>query len=216
MTAQDGTCFISGRVIDQDTRELIPNATIFLNKIEMGVSDSPGHFLITGIYAGKYQLSVRAARYLKKSPDSIIIEMNSTNSFDIFLKKRPSCGPRLKNIYFDSHSFILRPESWGIIDTLAKILKESEEEEDDFMIIEILGQSDTWECKPKDTTLSYQRAWAVAKVLIADGIDSSKIMMRAYGGTHPIAPNSIKWRKNEEGCQLNRRVEFRIKSSIPH
>jgi len=217
VVAQDGPCIISGRVIDQDTRELVPNATIRLNKIEVGVSDSTGHFLITGINAGKYQLSVKAERYSKKPYDSVLIQENSTNNFDVQVQRIPQCRLyHLNNIYFDSHSFIVNKKYCGAIDTVARILKFEEEEKEEFLIIEVDGHSETWECKKNDTALSYQRALEVADVLITYGIDPSQIKVRGYGGLHPIAPNSTKGKKDEEGSQLNRLVEFRIRSSRPY
>lgn len=51
--------------------------------------------------------------------------------------------------------------------------------------------------------LSRQRARAVAKALVALGVDVSRIAARAYGETMPIAPNATL-----EGRRRNRRVEI--------
>ena len=55
--------------------------------------------------------------------------------------------------------------------------------------------------------LSKARAQAVANMLIANGVDKSRIVVRGFGKDNPICDN-----KTEEGRQCNRRVEVVIRN----
>jgi outer membrane protein OmpA-like peptidoglycan-associated protein len=61
--------------------------------------------------------------------------------------------------------------------------------------------------------LSERRADAVKNWLLAHGV-SSRMTIRGWGATKPVAPNTFpNGRDNPEGRQKNRRVEIVVKKS---
>jgi outer membrane protein OmpA-like peptidoglycan-associated protein len=73
--------------------------------------------------------------------------------------------------------------------------------------IEIYGHTDTIGLAKRNQELSEQRAKAVADYLVSLGLDSSKVKSFGFGSSKPVADN-----ETDEGRQLNRRVEFKLKS----
>ena len=59
-------------------------------------------------------------------------------------------------------------------------------------------------------SLSLERAEAVARLLVQEGVDAARISVAGYGDTLPLAPNWL-----EDGRAENRRVEIRLVPSEP-
>jgi len=103
-------------------------------------------------------------------------------------------------INFDFDSAQIRPESYQLLDEFGKALKFGLADG----IFVVAGYTDTMGALEYNQELAERRANAVADYLMArHGIDSSRLIMKGYGETRPIASND-----NEEGRALNRRVEF--------
>jgi adhesin transport system outer membrane protein len=71
--------------------------------------------------------------------------------------------------------------------------------------IEISGYTDSWGRSEVNLKRSKQRANIVAKELIKNGIDKSRLIVNGYGEENFIADNSTK-----EGREQNRRVELKL------
>jgi outer membrane protein OmpA-like peptidoglycan-associated protein len=71
--------------------------------------------------------------------------------------------------------------------------------------IEISGYTDSWGKSEVNLKRSKQRANIVAKELIKNGIDKSRLIVNGYGEENFIADNSTK-----EGREQNRRVELKL------
>ena len=71
--------------------------------------------------------------------------------------------------------------------------------------VRIEGFTDSTGSDSYNQQLSESRAFAVRNALEQAGIDSSRIEVRGYGETNPVATNDT-----SEGRQLNRRVEVLI------
>jgi OmpA-OmpF porin, OOP family len=69
----------------------------------------------------------------------------------------------------------------------------------------IEGHTDNVGAKDFNQTLSQQRADSVIAYLVAQGIDSGRLVAKGFGDTKPIAPNDTK-----VGRDKNRRVEFHL------
>ena len=69
----------------------------------------------------------------------------------------------------------------------------------------VSGHTDNTGNDAINNPLSVNRANAVANLLQADGVDSSRITSTGYGSRNPIASNST-----VQGRQQNRRVEIKI------
>ncbi len=104
----------------------------------------------------------------------------------------------LRNVFFDSGSAELRPESQYELNRLARLLKENYQ-----LKIEIRGHTDEVGREEDNLELSRQRAEAVRRYLIEKGIAEDRLTARGFGESRPIADND-----SPEGRQKNRRTEF--------
>ena len=77
--------------------------------------------------------------------------------------------------------------------------------------ITLSAHSDSVGTDEANLDASEERGLAVARWLIDEGIDESRITVIAFGEQNPIAPNALAdGSKNEEGRAANRRVEILI------
>jgi len=110
-------------------------------------------------------------------------------------------GNKLRNIYFDFNVSKLKPEFQDKITKAVDRLKSNPSER-----LVLAGHSDLIGAEKYNSGLSKRRAEAVKKALVAKGIASSRIQTRGEGSKYPLASND----NEEEGRELNRRVEFKI------
>lgn len=102
-------------------------------------------------------------------------------------------------IYFDSGKDVVKGESYGALNDIAKVLKENTG-----VKIKIVGHTDGDGDDKSNLDLSKRRAANVKNALVKDfGIESSRIETDGAGESQPIAPND-----NPENKSKNRRVEF--------
>jgi len=107
----------------------------------------------------------------------------------------------LDNILFDTDRFSLRTKGQDDLDKLFNILTEYPT-----MEVEVGGHTDDQGSFDYNMVLSSRRAKAVVQYLMDRGIESTRLSYIGYGTTRHVATNDT-----EEGRQLNRRVEFRIR-----
>lgn len=103
-------------------------------------------------------------------------------------------------LLFDFDSYALKSATRMNLQELASNMKKYNETE-----VEILGHTDSVGSGSYNQSLSVQRAEAVKKYLVSQGISSARLKTRGYGESDPIASN-----ETEEGRQQNRRVEIVI------
>lgn len=102
-------------------------------------------------------------------------------------------------IYFDSGKDIVKAESYGSLNEIAKVLKENPT-----VRIKIVGHTDADGDAAANLELSKRRAQNVKNSLVNDfGIDAGRIETEGMGETQPIAGNDTAENKSK-----NRRVEF--------
>lgn len=102
-------------------------------------------------------------------------------------------------IYFDVNKDVVKPESFGTLNDIAKTLKENPT-----VRIKIVGHTDADGDDAKNLDLSKRRAASVKNALSSEfGIDGSLIQTDGKGESEPISPNT-----NSEEKAKNRRVEF--------
>lgn len=106
----------------------------------------------------------------------------------------------LENIYFDIDKYDLLPASVNSLGRLYLILLEHPE-----MKVEIGGHTSSVGGFEHNMELSQNRAKAVKKFLVVQGIDHLRIKTEGYGPTEPIDSNDT-----SEGRARNRRVEVKI------
>jgi len=102
-------------------------------------------------------------------------------------------------IYFDSGSDKIKPESYGTLKSIAKVLTDNPT-----VKVKIVGHTDSDGNDANNLDLSKRRGAAVKASLTKDfSIDAARMESDGKGKTEPISPNTT-----PEGKANNRRVEF--------
>ena len=104
------------------------------------------------------------------------------------------------NVTFDTDSAALRPQFFGVLNSVGKVLTEYNK-----TVVEVAGHTDSTGSDSHNMALSQRRANTVGEYLYTQGIMDQRIMTVGMGEHHPIADNST-----TEGRQLNRRVEITL------
>lgn len=106
----------------------------------------------------------------------------------------------LQNIQFEFNSAALTADSESGIQILTTFLKRNPE-----LKVELAGHTDNVGNDNYNLKLSFDRAEAVKKALIANGIEESRLTAKGYGASKPLTPNDT-----EDHRSLNRRTEMII------
>jgi len=156
-----------------------------------------------------------------KNEDAVSLEGDKVVvSFDLVpLKKGDKVV--MYNVYFFNHAAIMRPESRFEVNALLEMLKERPTTKirihghangNDFGSVITLGKSDDYfslspdnsEGKGSSTKLSEERARIMQSYLVKEGIDISRMELKAWGGKMPIYDD------DHSLAQANVRVEVEI------
>ena len=101
-------------------------------------------------------------------------------------------------IRFDVNKATLKPESMGVINKIAKLMKDHSD-----IRFSIEGHTDGDGDDASNQTLSESRANSVKSALVDLDIDASRLETKGYGESNPVSDNLT-----PEGKASNRRVEF--------
>ncbi len=104
------------------------------------------------------------------------------------------------NVTFDTDSAALRPQFFGVLNSVGKVLTEY-----DKTVVEVAGHTDSTGSDSHNMQLSQRRANTVGEYLYTQGIMDQRIISVGMGEHYPVADNST-----PEGRQLNRRVEITL------
>ncbi|NNC94124.1 MAG: OmpA family protein [Chitinophagales bacterium] len=162
-----------------------------------------GSFMLCLIEGKDYLCNVSKEGYLFFSENFLLGQHDISEPYimDIPMKKI-GIGRTivLKNIFFDSGEYELKEASLFELDKLKRLL-----EENPLMKIEIRGHTDNVGSETDNLTLSENRAAAVYKFLVDNGIGQAQVSYKGFGENEPIADN-----ETDEGRAKNRRTEFTI------
>lgn len=100
-------------------------------------------------------------------------------------------------IYFDVNSDKIKPESYGALNDIAKVVKEAN------VKVQIVGHTDNTGSDTTNLDLSKRRAASVKAELVKIGVSTDMLTTDGAGASKPIVPNDTPSNK-----ALNRRVEF--------
>jgi outer membrane protein OmpA-like peptidoglycan-associated protein/tetratricopeptide (TPR) repeat protein len=200
---------IRGVVLDEESKEplsaqmeLVDNGSgQILATFESELAS--GNFLVSLPSGKNYGIAVNVDGYLFHSENFIIKEESFYKEYQLtILMKKIEVGKKiiLKNIFFDTNSSVLRPESKTEIERVAEILSDNPE-----IRIEISGHTDSKGEDKYNQWLSEKRAKSVVDAIIELDIGSSRLEYKGYGELDPIESNLT-----EEGRMINRRTEFEI------
>ncbi len=115
--------------------------------------------------------------------------------------RTPIRGRLLRNIYFDYNKSVVKKEYNEMVVKAVDYLKSHPAEK-----LSLTGHSDLIGAERYNLNLSKNRADNVKKAIVAKGIAATRIQTKGEGYKYPLASND----QEEEGRELNRRVEFRI------
>ncbi len=146
------------------------------------------------------------------NPTGLTIEIINTKPVNFFIKniRIAEGGQKLydkflqdgkivaNGIRFDVNKATLKPESMGIINEIAELMKENPD-----IRFSVEGHTDSDGDEALNQTLSEKRAAAVVSTLTKLGIDSQRLVSKGWGESQPLDNNST-----PEGKANNRRVEF--------
>jgi outer membrane protein OmpA-like peptidoglycan-associated protein len=201
--------YVKGTVSDAKTKQPLESAVEILDLqttqpvYQDYSSADKGDFLAT-LTAGKnYGLNISRTGYLFYSENFSLVGYQSSSPFNINVLLEPiEIGNKviLKNIFFDTNKFDIKPESRSELQKLIDFLLFNPT-----LRIEISGHTDNVGNDALNQTLSENRAKAVYDYLVANKMDANRLVFKGYGKTQPIAPNDT-----DDNRGKNRRTEFKI------
>ena len=177
-------------------------------------SDWNGEFLLCLPGGKSYAFAVNKAKYAFYS-NHFSLEKTATFGkpflLDIPLLPLQSSSPVaakttapktvvLKNVFFETASAKLLPESVAELDKLKNLLNDNPT-----LRIRINGHTDNVGTDNDNLSLSANRAKSVYEYLIQKGIAASRLEYKGFGESKPVATNDT-----AEGRQENRRTEFEL------
>lgn len=202
--------YVKGRVKDKVTGaplaakfELIDLET---SEVVMESSSDPinGTFLVPLPVNHEYALNVSKEKYLFYSEHfSLDANHDLSKPYRMDVEMQPiKYGEKvvLKNIFFETASYELLPESRVELDKLVAFMNNNST-----IRIEIGGHTDNVGKPADNQLLSENRSKSVRSYLIESGIASNRIQFKGYGEEQPIDTN-----ETAEGRANNRRTEFKV------
>jgi outer membrane protein OmpA-like peptidoglycan-associated protein len=204
--------YVKGKVYDARTKQPL-GAHFELVDLSSGqqmiVSDANsgnGEFLVTLPVDKNYALNVSQPGYLYYSENFALKELHDNSKpflLDVPLQPIDTGSIwELKNVFFETAKFDLKPESKQELNKLINFLNANKT-----MKGELSGHTDNVGDKKMNLTLSLNRAKAVFDYLVNAGIDPKRLPYKGYGDTRPKVPND-----SDEHRQMNRRTEFKVTS----
>ncbi|WP_342648334.1 OmpA family protein [Mucilaginibacter sp. CSA2-8R] len=201
--------YVKGTVTDATTKQpieaaveivdLVTNTPIYQNYS----SATQGDFLATLVTGKNYGLTVTKNGYLFSSENFSLTGKNATRLFQIEIPLSAiEVGKTaiLKNIFFDTNSYNLKPESRSALQYLINFMAQNPT-----VSIEISGHTDNAGNDKLNQTLSENRAKTVYQYLVSHGVNATKLQYKGYGKLKTVAPNTT-----EDNRALNRRTEFKV------
>lgn len=207
--------YVKAKVTDQNTgKSLISKIQIedltSQKSYIQSETDENGDFLVCLPVGKSYALNVSKEKYtfysahfsldsVKSKKDPYLLEIK-LQKLDDKVKAGKSTPVILRNIFFDSGSFVLKSESDFELKRLLDLLTANPG-----LKIRINGHTDNIGSESDNLNLSENRAKAVYTYLINEGIPANRLSYKGFGETKPMSSN-----ETEEGRQSNRRTEFEI------
>ncbi len=109
--------------------------------------------------------------------------------------------PNLEPVHFESATTNIVVSDYAILEDNLVGLEEYPD-----IKVELAGHTNTVGSDSENLVLSKARADTVKNWIVSNGIAPSRLTVKGYGETEPVAENTTK-----EGRALNDRVEFRIR-----
>ncbi|MFS0491097.1 OmpA family protein [Leadbetterella byssophila] len=199
--------YIKGFIKDSQTKKPLYSSIELVNtkngeRVSRFLSDPiTGDYMSTLPEEGEYVMYIETPGYFFKSLKFDFKEGNSDQELDILLTKiEKENKETLDNIFFDTGSAAIRPESEIELKKVVTLLKENPD-----LKVEISGHTDDVGNDKANMNLSIQRANAVVEYLKGKGIHAQRLVAKGYGESQPKVKND-----SDKNRQLNRRIELKV------
>ncbi|MGP8216638.1 MAG: OmpA family protein [Bacteroidia bacterium] len=203
--------YMKGKVYDSKTTQPLAasfslidlsNGSVIMQSTSMRLD---GTFLVCIPLHKNYALNVSKKGYLFYSENFELKDSNATrvHPYTINIPLQPidtGASIVLKNIFFPTNKYDLKPESQVELNKLVAFLQLNPT-----VKIELSGHTDNVGTPQSNIILSKNRAKSVYDYLVAHGISADRLTYKGYGQTRPVASNDT-----EEGRAQNRRTEMKI------
>lgn len=157
-------------------------------------------------YTGPINFSQEGESELKVYATDNVGNTGDTSTYKIITS--PNAVFKINNIYFETASAKLLPESYDNLQEMLQILKDFPE-----LIVEISAYADSRGSSESNQRLSERRAQSVVNYLNAKGIDAGRLKSKGYGDTKIINECVKGVTCPDSRHRENRRVEFKF--SLP-
>jgi len=194
---------LTGSVKDGQGRPIAGVSVTVGSTTPITVTTDDAGIFTASVEAGTWPVTVQAAGFISDN-QSVSIIPNETMNLSFNLRDALLEGAVLSfdNIYFASGSATLRPESHGILDSVAILMRDNPTAR-----IQVAGHTDSDGSESSNQTLSENRAGSVFQYLVSTGISSDRLTTIGYGEAIPVVPNNSAANKAR-----NRRIEFTVLS----
>ncbi len=199
-----------------ENKEIPEDAQIIVKDAETGdilgvyrPNKKTGKYLFILPPGKTYDVSYEVDGYLFKSQNLIVPTSTSYEEISKEINLAPIQANEsvvLNNCFFEFDSDKIIKPSLPDLEKLAKLLLKNLD-----IKIEISGHTDSKGDDAYNERLSYKRAASVAAYLVKNGVSKDRIKTVGMGEKRPIARNqNPDGSDNEEGRQLNRRIELKV------
>lgn len=200
--------WISGVVTDKETGRPLVARLEFVDlktgeTMHSDRSDRNGRFNVSLPAHANYGLNVTAQGYLFYSENFELTNQDEASAEVLNVALQPiKAGEAvvLRNVFFDTDSYQLKPESIVELDRLVNFLKDNPT-----VKLSIDGHTDNEGSSAHNRELSLNRANSVVRYLVENEISENRLTPHGYGDTRPIADNNT-----PEGRAINRRTEVTV------
>jgi outer membrane protein OmpA-like peptidoglycan-associated protein len=206
----DAVSYAAGKVFDAETSQPLSPMVQIINLKNDSVFEETrpdalnGKFLLCLPAGENYGLNIETPGYLFYSEHFDLRDSyEKSKPYQLAIALQPikaGSVTTLRNVFFDTDSATLKPESFPQLNQVVAFMKKNPE-----WIVEISGHTDNTGTKAHNLELSKQRAKSVVSFLEEKGISAQRLVAKGYGATQPVASNTT-----ADGRARNRRTEFRL------
>ena len=203
--------YIKGQILDQN-KQAHSGTILIENDLDLRVisntnTDNQGSYFYRIPDKGTYRMTPNIPNFIAHPfvISALEVQRGDTLQKDLMIasiEQATESGTRfsLKNIFFESKQWSLKPESTLELEKLLAFMVDNPS-----ISIEISAHTDAIGKTNDNALLSSKRAEAVVEYLVQRGINKFRLNAIGYGESLPIASND-----EENGREKNRRVEFTL------
>jgi outer membrane protein OmpA-like peptidoglycan-associated protein len=202
--------YVKTKVTDLMTKLSVPvnvkfeNQSVKSDRVKIQETNENGETIFCLQQNRNYIVSISEPGYLFYSTNLKPVEKNSIDKPEVLdIQLQPieiGAEVQLYNIYYETDSFRILPQSEPELQNLVTFLKNNAQ-----LIVEIQGHTDSSGSAQANQVLSERRAKSVVDYLTGKGVHTNRLKWAGYGDKVPIASN-----ETPEGRTLNRRTTIKI------